>query len=349
MRTETLSILQCPGCKDKRLRLTPFAWELLGAVLSEGVLTCEGCKTWFPVIRKIPVMFSEEALFRDLKTKFAEQWKSWHEFSREPAVNAAILHKAPSKMGQISHYAKDSAVYDELVSNSPFWQASDWNTLGRWLERIQSDALLLDLGCGTGRCSIPAVRKGARVIGMDISFEMVERAVEKAAKAGLSDRCDFLVGDVEVLPFQSCVFDVAIGFGILHHVENPSEVVGGVAKILKPAGTFYGLENNKSQFRFLFDWLMAFKKLWNEEAGAHPLLSREEVAGWAQQSGMSSEIVASTFFPPHLFNLFKIDTAKTFLESSDRFCSRISWLKDQGGQLVICFKKNPSTETGNMR
>src|SRR5688500_10106413 len=54
---------------------------------------------------------------------------------------------------------------------------------------------VLDLGCGVGRWTRLAARRGAVVTGVDLSPTMIEEATRRAGEAGLSSRCDFVTGD----------------------------------------------------------------------------------------------------------------------------------------------------------
>ena len=87
-------------------------------------------------------------------------------------------------------------------------------------------------------------------------------------------------------------------------------------------GIYYGVENNKSAFRVLFD-LMKTKPLWIDETGAEPLMSAAMINGWAD--GLSARVTSETsaFLPPHLFNLLGPNLASRFLELSDRVCTKI--------------------------
>jgi 23S rRNA (uracil1939-C5)-methyltransferase len=55
---------------------------------------------------------------------------------------------------------------------------------------------VLDLFCGIGNFSLPLARAGARVIGVEVARDAVERAIVNAALNGLSDRVDFSAVDL---------------------------------------------------------------------------------------------------------------------------------------------------------
>jgi ubiquinone/menaquinone biosynthesis C-methylase UbiE len=95
---------------------------------------------------------------------------------------------------------------------------------------VRSGARMLDVCCGPGTVSAEAVRRGATVIGVDLSEEMVDVAKLKGTGA------DFRVGDAEALPFTDQSFDcVTCSFGILH-LPEPERGIAEAARVLGRAG-----------------------------------------------------------------------------------------------------------------
>jgi ubiquinone/menaquinone biosynthesis C-methylase UbiE len=65
------------------------------------------------------------------------------------------------------------------------------------LAEVTKDDVVYDLGCGDGRIIIAAAKQfGARGVGIDIDPERIKEAKAAAAKAGVSDRVKFVVGDL---------------------------------------------------------------------------------------------------------------------------------------------------------
>ena len=74
---------------------------------------------------------------------------------------------------------------------------------GRFMERVGPGSRVLDVGCGGGQHAVHIAgrRPDVRVVGVDLSAELVRRARRLAAKAGVADRVEFVVGDALDLPF----------------------------------------------------------------------------------------------------------------------------------------------------
>jgi predicted TPR repeat methyltransferase len=106
--------------------------------------------------------------------------------------------------------------------------------VGAVRERIAGAALdVLDLGCGTGLCG-PLLRPMARrLVGVDLSPKMLEKARRRAVYDELA--CDELVA---YLGTAARAFDVAIAADVFVYIGDLQAVFGGVAATLRPGGVF---------------------------------------------------------------------------------------------------------------
>jgi SAM-dependent methyltransferase len=101
--------------------------------------------------------------------------------------------------------------------------------------KVQAGQSVLDVGCGTGVVAVTAARLGARVKGLDLTPELLERARENAQIAGLG--IDWQEGDAENLPFDDGAFDVVLSqFGHMF-APRPEVAVAQMLRVLKPGGT----------------------------------------------------------------------------------------------------------------
>ena len=100
---------------------------------------------------------------------------------------------------------------------------------------VRAGQEVLDVACGTGVVAITASRLGARVRGLDLTPELLERARENARIAGAE--IAFAEGDVEAMPFPDATFDVVLSqFGHMF-APRPDVALGEMLRVLKPGGT----------------------------------------------------------------------------------------------------------------
>ena len=100
------------------------------------------------------------------------------------------------------------------------------------------DGALVDVGSGAGIDSLIAARMtGAqgKVVGVDMTPEMRERARNAAAEAGLAN-VEFRDGYAESLPVPDGWADVVISNGVLNLVPDKSAALGAMYRVLKPGG-----------------------------------------------------------------------------------------------------------------
>ena len=105
---------------------------------------------------------------------------------------------------------------------------------------LQPGETVLDLGSGAGFDCLLAARKvgpGGRVIGVDMTDAMLEKARANADKAGLAN-VEFRKGDIESLPVEDDSVDVAISNCVLNLVPNKYGVFQEIYRVLKPGGHF---------------------------------------------------------------------------------------------------------------
>jgi ubiquinone/menaquinone biosynthesis C-methylase UbiE len=106
------------------------------------------------------------------------------------------------------------------------------------LDRVSPRDSVLDIGCGTGRFTIPMAEKVSHIVGFDMSEAMLTQAQNKAKKAGVDSKITFQRGDAEKLPFESETFDVVTSMLALMHmpVEIRPAVFAEASRVLKPGG-----------------------------------------------------------------------------------------------------------------
>ncbi len=106
---------------------------------------------------------------------------------------------------------------------------------------LQPGETVLDLGSGAGfDCFLaaPAVGPTGRVIGVDMTPEMIAKARENAAKAGHAN-VEFRLGDIEELPVDNDSVDVVISNCVINLAPDKGEVFAEAFRVLRPGGRMH--------------------------------------------------------------------------------------------------------------
>ena len=129
------------------------------------------------------------------------------------------------------------------VVNAPLWggRAQDWAKIQEGqcrpvylaaFERLGLGAgrTHLDAGCGAGMAAQLAAGRGASVRGLDASPELLAIARERVPSA------EFLLGDLEALPYADDSFDLVTGFNSFQYAGNPAVALGEAKRVARPGG-----------------------------------------------------------------------------------------------------------------
>ena len=137
---------------------------------------------------------------------------------------------------------------------------------------IDPDAVVGDLGCGTGTVSEWLSLFCERVIAVDASREMLQAARENL---GGRKHVQLRQGSLEKLPIENGELDIALMMLVLHHLPEPKRVLAEAARALKPGGRLLVLDmlpHEREEYRQTMDhiWLGFSEKqmtAWLHNAG----------------------------------------------------------------------------------
>jgi ubiquinone/menaquinone biosynthesis C-methylase UbiE len=123
-------------------------------------------------------------------------------------------------------------------------QTLDRRDVAFWQRMAQrANGPVLELGCGTGRVTIPVARTGARIVAVDRSEEMLAYARRRAKRARLAGSVSYVRGDIRALPFNRTTrFDLVMApYGILQSLIREADLAAAlesIARVLAPRGVF---------------------------------------------------------------------------------------------------------------
>lgn len=193
MKTELLNYLICPQCKGTLC--------LEGGVFDKGWVKAgfliSDCGRKFPIVNFIPRFVPCDGYVESFSFE-------WHAHSR-------------TQLDSFSGYN---------ISEQQFQARIDFP-----LSELKGK-IVLDAGCGSGRFSEVALKNGAIVIGVDLSYS-VDAAFLNMSKY---PSAHFIQADLLNLPFAKNNFDFIFSFGVLHHTPDTHKAFKSIAELLKPKG-----------------------------------------------------------------------------------------------------------------
>jgi demethylmenaquinone methyltransferase/2-methoxy-6-polyprenyl-1,4-benzoquinol methylase len=150
-----------------------------------------------------------------------------------------------------------------------------WRKKALRLLKKDSPKTILDVATGTGDMAIMACKmlKPEKIVGIDISVQMLEVGKKKIEKEGFGDKIELQSGDSETINFADNTFDaVMAAFGV-RNFENLENGLAEMCRVLKPGGQLVILEFSKPRRK-------AVRGLYNLYMG----IVAPQVARWFRQN-----------------------------------------------------------------
>jgi len=151
--------------------------------------------------------------------------------------------------------AFDVAAYDRWMRGM---RRHGWIETPEILKAGITSGTALEISPGPGYLGLDWLSKtdGTRLVGLDISDEMLVRSRRNAASEGLADRAEYVHGDACSMPFEDGHFDAVFANGGLHEWADPVAVFDEIARVLRPGGR-YCITDLRRDMQPCWKWLMA--------------------------------------------------------------------------------------------
>jgi len=121
-------------------------------------------------------------------------------------------------------------VYDKIAPHFDVSRQRIWNSVKLFLNSLNSDATVLDLGCGNGKNML--YRKNLKIRGIDNSKELIKICKRK--------HLDVSEASITDIPFKENEFDNMLCIATYHHLDNDTDrkkALKEMYRCLKPGGT----------------------------------------------------------------------------------------------------------------
>ncbi|MBK7614310.1 MAG: bifunctional 2-polyprenyl-6-hydroxyphenol methylase/3-demethylubiquinol 3-O-methyltransferase UbiG [Vitreoscilla sp.] len=163
------------------------------------------------------------------------------------------------------------------------------------------EAKVLDVGCGGGILAESMARRGAQVLGVDLSVKPLKVARLHALESGVTG-LEYREVAVEALAEeQAGQFDAVTCMEMLEHVPDPASVVRACAKLARPGGRVFFSTLNRNAKAFLLAIVGAEHVLKMLPKGTHEyarFLRPSELARFAREAGLEVDAFKGMTFNP---------------------------------------------------
>jgi len=208
-----------------------------------------------------------QELFQSLRSRFAEIPEIKKDRLRLVECRRRRLHRS-------QNYFESVAGDWERIRKTYF----DDRVASLAIEKLLPRSLTLaDIGCGTGSLTFELARFAERVIGVDLSKEMLRHARTLAKERQLTN-VEFRHGDAAKLPLADDGVDAAFSVMVLHFLPSPQRAVAELCRIARPDGSV------------ILVGLVQHNQEWMREQMAHRWLGfdRASIEKWLLAGGAKS-------------------------------------------------------------
>jgi SAM-dependent methyltransferase len=177
---------------------------------------------------------------------------------------------------------------------------------------LAPDNRILEVGCGMGRYTLPLVRRGLNVEGLDLSLKLLEQLRSYAG-----DELEITLHCADILdPPERLLggFDAVIGFFTLHHLQDIPGCIAAQVPLLRPGGVMVYLEPNAFNPLYYLQMALVPGMSWEGDKGT--IQMRPGPIGRAMRAAglVDCEVKRFGFFPPFVRNRLKSDRWERFAE-----------------------------------
>lgn len=165
---------------------------------------------------------------------------------------------------------------------------------------ISRNDKILEVGCGMGKFTLPMLKRGYKITGLDLSPILLQKLLEYNDN---KFQIDLIASDILEIPEEyNEQFDYVIGFFMLHHVMHLETCLQAMSRVLKPNGSIIFLEPNAYNPLYYFQIIFSPTMSWKGDKGVAMMTSKNFLRA-AQYSGLKNvSIHKYGFFPSFVVN-----------------------------------------------
>ena len=155
----------------------------------------------------------------------------------EEAAGSALVKADEARLQEVLRLRRENFehVSPDTRDGRQLVPGRSWAAWSRALGLLLPPLEVADLGCGEGYLTVETARWARRVVAIDRSTGVLDRAKALASRKRLTN-ITWKKGELEKLPLDDATMDVALLSQALHHAGQPAAALAEAARILKPGG-----------------------------------------------------------------------------------------------------------------
>ncbi|MFB5609378.1 MAG: methyltransferase domain-containing protein [Nitrosarchaeum sp.] len=244
MHEFSLDFLRCVRCGSK-LEIDVFKKE---NEIEEGILECHKCTLYFPIIKKIPIIWDDFSKY--ISERMMLGGKLFNSVSHVK-MKKFLKHSLSVAKRNIDDRTALEERWSKIYQNSQ--KSKFYSLIKNELNKLSNSKLVLDYGCSIGIMSNFLANSNQHVFGIDRSFSAIS-----IAKKTQNNNLDYFVADLMSDVFGKTKFDLILALNILELVE-PKNLLTHVSQQISK-GTFvisdpYDFDRGKNSVKTPLDEL----------------------------------------------------------------------------------------------
>ncbi|MFB5637871.1 MAG: methyltransferase domain-containing protein [Nitrosarchaeum sp.] len=205
MHEFSLDFLRCVRCGSK-LEIDVFKKE---NEIEEGILECHKCTLYFPIIKKIPIIWDDFSKY--ISERMMLGGKLFNSVSHVK-MKKFLKHSLSVAKRNIDDRTALEERWSKIYQNSQ--KSKFYSLIKNELNKLSNSKLVLDYGCSIGIMSNFLANSNQHVFGIDRSFSAIS-----IAKKTQNNNLDYFVADLMSDIFGKTKFDLILALNILELVE----------------------------------------------------------------------------------------------------------------------------------
>lgn len=234
------------------------------------------------------------------------------------------------KKQEIVHWKDGSKKYDSIwgsISASGIFRIQRRSKILMEKTGMHEKKLILEVGCGTGEYTKEFIKSGCKIIATDISRDMISTAQKK----DINKNTEYVICDIEKMPFKSKTFEGVVGNSVLHHLYDVNAALSEIKRVLVNGASYSFLEPNaRNPVNFFIKNFGKYKKLADDSPNEKAFTVEKIRATFTYNGFAVYNAHCIDFIPPG----FSINTLKIFTKL-DTFLSRVPIINQLAASILI--------------